>query len=1111
MNTSYLKPLYLKILLGLVFVVSTSNLYALTYYSRDGSSTDYWTDGDSWSLVGLNGASANATPGINDDVVIAGYRTIVVNNATPQCKTLTIGGVSNGTLSYTYGSNGGVFTIADDVTINSNGTFTTTGSARTQTMNIGGNVVNDGTFNTYTGNNNYLNVVFNGTDQSISGNGTYYWYELQVANGSYVTNYSTSEIVIRTDIFVYGTLDLTSGSSINRYAASGNTFRLDGTLRVGGSSGGVSGSNVPAYFTTYTLGASSTVEFYYDGVQTVPARTYANLILSGSGAKVTTSVNVNSTLSIEGTASAGNAITYGNAATLQYKGLSDFTVSTNELPINFPGSGGIVIDQGLHTVTLNHTVTNAGNIWVKSGTFDLQDKTLDRSSLGGSLTVDDASFLFIGGLDNFPSNYSTHLIDCNSTIKYSGGDQTVANLNSSQIYGNLILSGTGTKTLQSSMSQICKDLTINATVSAVTGLTIGGNLSIESEGAFSAGSYTHFVNGDFSNLGLLVDAGSTFSFSGTLAQSIGTSNFNNLIFSNAGIKTASGELTVNGDLTINSNFSGGNALTHTLSGDFVNDGTYTAGTGTLIMDGLSQQTIGGTQNINFNNLVCNSIVRIENSYVICQNLNINNSAVVNLPVGVYFQVDNLTNSSGPSGLILESSVTEPNPSLVFNNTISNPVEGSVSLSSKANFAGSFNNWQFIGIPVNKIPKSYGPLSGSYMRQFNESTVISGSVPSPWLSVDDTIQSFTGYMITQDNPRSIPFEGFLNNQSKTFNLQYTTGATFAGLNLLANSFTAAVNIGDLEFDNDMIKEIYLFNTGYRNSTQDPTSESGENSGQYLVVPQATAGTLGLPSQISSMQAFFVQATASSQSFTIPYSATEQQTVILRAPKLYSSEDDLVGTKLTLWSEHTLDHLWLFSHPDCSSSFDNGYDGNKFMNGSGSANLFVSADSRDYQVYTTNNIDETLIEFVPGASDTVYKISAVHNQIIEMYLEGLFLVDLLEDKVVNISEDSASYTFTAYPDDAISARFKLVVEDPTSIEPVESSNATIKLISASGKLILMAGNNEIHSVVVFDISGKMLYSEKLSDVNSVVLNTKLAPGTYIVKCETQNGYITEKVIL
>jgi hypothetical protein len=73
--------------------------------------------------------------------------------------------------------------------------------------------------------------------------------------------------------------------------------RDNATLQLGGSSGGVSGSNFPSVYNTYNLAPTSTVLFY-GASQTIPGtvnnvNTYGNIILSGTGLKTATSSSIN--------------------------------------------------------------------------------------------------------------------------------------------------------------------------------------------------------------------------------------------------------------------------------------------------------------------------------------------------------------------------------------------------------------------------------------------------------------------------------------------------------------------------------------------------------------------------------------------------------------------------------------------------------------------------------------------------------------------------------------------------------------------------------------------------------------------------------------------------
>jgi hypothetical protein len=105
-----------------------------------------------------------------------------------------------------------------------------------------------------------------------------------------------------------------------------------------------------------------------------------------------------------------------------------------------------------------------------AGTFDLGAFTVNRSAAGGTLTVSNGTLLKVGGTNPLPTNYSAHSVGGTSTIEYSGTNQAVSTLNSGQIYGNLIISGSGTKTLQGATT-VAANLTINGGMGGFLNMT----------------------------------------------------------------------------------------------------------------------------------------------------------------------------------------------------------------------------------------------------------------------------------------------------------------------------------------------------------------------------------------------------------------------------------------------------------------------------------------------------------------------------------------------------------------------------------------------------------------------------------------------------------------
>ena len=101
------------------------------------------------------------------------------------------------------------------------------------------------------------------------------------------------------EVTANSTLVLPANHTLNARGTYNSSLQLrtNSTLCLEGGSGGITGSNFPAYFTSYSLEPTSTVLFY-GAAQSIPGtvnnvNTYGNIILTGSGEKTASASNVN--------------------------------------------------------------------------------------------------------------------------------------------------------------------------------------------------------------------------------------------------------------------------------------------------------------------------------------------------------------------------------------------------------------------------------------------------------------------------------------------------------------------------------------------------------------------------------------------------------------------------------------------------------------------------------------------------------------------------------------------------------------------------------------------------------------------------------------------------
>lgn len=381
-----------------------------------------------------------------------------------------------------------------------------------------------------------------------------------------------------------------------------------GSLTIGGNFNYTSG--------TFSAG-TSTVTYNGSTDQVIGNVTYNNLTISKSGGTAnlnntatvngnlilssTSTFSVNANLNIMGNVSIGaGTFLNANGTTITVGGnwirSGSFAASTST--IVFSGTNAQSIDATtFNNITINKpsgiaaptgSLTIGGNFSVLSGTFDLGDLTVNRSSLGGTFLLSSNTLFRLSGNNNFPTNYSTYSLDPTSTVEYYGANaQTVRG---GITYGNLTINkSSNTATLGSSINT-------------------AGNLTIESGNTLNASSFNITLQGNWINNGTFTPSTGTVQLAGT-NKSIGGSSqntFNNLTVT--GTYTSSNNTTVNGTLTINAaRVLSNGTTTLTIAGNLTNNGSLTSD-GIINFAGTQAQNIAmnsgflsnGTVNFNGN-------------------------------------------------------------------------------------------------------------------------------------------------------------------------------------------------------------------------------------------------------------------------------------------------------------------------------------------------------------------------------------------------------------------------------------------------------------------------------------------------------------------------------
>jgi hypothetical protein len=556
----------------------------------------------------------NAVPTSSDQITVSTGHTVTIN-ATGQA---AYNAIVNGTLDY--GSTPASFAIANNLTVNSGGLVNVFNGTTGKTLNVGGNIVNDGSMNVSVGTTGAGNLNFTGAGvQTLSGTGSF--VNNMIRNVAF-TNTSTAipninwlmnnisvdyNLNISNAKINLGTNKLTYGTSLT---SSGNTFSFtNGGFMGTGKFARWWGNTAAGYVTSGPASIPSSAEGRYpyysaDGQQRV---FYLGRTTPTVGGIYAVSYNDAATVTT------GLSIVDG-AYTITDRWNGNFVVTTE-------ASAPVAASNWVTIFAPNAYTTFYGNSRVLGQTGAISGTHVNTSSLpsaqrSGVSTADltAATGLYIGannedvsyvsiasGNWNNPAIWDKGIVPtCTSAVNIAAGTTVTVNSAANVIKNVNIVLG-GTLVIASGDLTVGCTLKNNTLVNNGTLTVTGGTLTVNGNMLHNAGSTFNQSGGDIN-----VDGNDAGVAANSVASGVSIVQINTQL-----VNWTGGMLTIvdpHANSTASNSFTFTNSIAHVnvTSGHTIRfgDGVSTDAGGNAT-NGFRVSTFPGSNRISFNNFIVN--------------------------------------------------------------------------------------------------------------------------------------------------------------------------------------------------------------------------------------------------------------------------------------------------------------------------------------------------------------------------------------------------------------------------------------------------------------------------------------------------------------------------
>lgn len=349
----------------------------------------------------------------------------------------------------------------------------------------------------------------------------------------------------------------------------------------------------------------------------------------------------------------------------------------------------------------------------------------------------------------------------------------------------------------------------------------------------------------------------------------------------------------------------------------------------------------------------------------------------------------------------------------------------------------------------------------------------------------------GYLVAYSSANgkaTLNFKGPFNSGDITAPaLDYKSGATWAGLNLIGNPYTSAIDWGKANHSAFADNFAYVY---------DPDKAGGAG---YVDVDGSTTGAYLAPGQ-----AFFVDVTAPGSFTFTPSMQLHHTTTTLKSTNATQSNSDIV---LRLSSDNYYDETTIRVMYGTKSARDRD-DALELPSLDDSVPQLFSytSDSVSVAINTYPALD-SIEEVQLGTmmpSDGSYTIS-LQSRTGAFAGKPAVLKDLSNGTTTDLTQ--GSYTFYGKKSDT--KRFILILQKIKGVTN-QISNTGILLYSYKREIYIQSRDNSLISaaVKVYNMMGQLVYQTRVSETSKAVLNPMVQQGIYVVRMQRKNGQVITK---